>query len=760
MIKKLIIGLGMALLPCVSYASHLYTTNANNIQLGILPNERLDSSSVTLQGNDINIHSTIAIITSRLDSIDTSSSSLGTSLDANWISTLATYTYVTTLQSAIATDTTTLKTRIDGHDLFRSSASVALDYSSRTAEAYNIFYPTGQAKIDGLELFKSTGQLKIESWNLAKSTVELGVRGWNLFSTTGTQKIESWELSKSTISSRITGIEGALVTGALTPSATFQATQTGAFAEFFSTICAWRQNEGQGVLSMSSSGTFAILPNRVDGRFLISTDSLNFFSTPSVASNMYWASCISGNGKYGLVGGNGTPILLSSNYLLTWGSAGTPDDDTYGKCGMSYDGSTIAYTADGSYIKISTNYGVSWADRGISTTWRGVTVSSDGMHMIAGANSGQFYQSEDGGQTWTKATVAGGTYWGGAISGNGQYRLTGQDSASGRLLKSNDFGVTYTTDSFGNDNYESFAMDYSGQYQLAGTNDKLLYSEDFGEHFAQVTGIPSINYGRNLAISGDGSKILTGRGTDATKVTNYSSGTVFNYIGGGNIGLNTTNPSSKFEVINGSITVWGVNSGLAIRDAFGNTDFTVLNNGRVGIGVSNPSYSLHLLGIPFSASGYTAWSVASDIRLKKDEYDYTELALPKIMKLNPIKFKYNEKFYSEMGIKDSKESKEILGFSAQEVSEVYPSWVSLKPLKNPSVETKKETSYDVYISSTGKTEKITVPVVEEVEDTKYFSLNTSDLQIELTKAVQEQYLLFQEFKSAFCEEHPLNRLCK
>jgi hypothetical protein len=168
MIKKLIMGFGMALLPCFSYASHLYTTNANNIQIGTLDSERLDHSSVAFK-DELKVAS--GSLSLRLDHVAIDTTTLKTRID-NLDSSTAT---LTNRLNAVATDTSTLKTRSDNFDTWLA---------------------TSDAKIQGLELFKSTGQSKIDSWALSQSTiskkfdllnrstemVRIDIVGWNQFS--------------------------------------------------------------------------------------------------------------------------------------------------------------------------------------------------------------------------------------------------------------------------------------------------------------------------------------------------------------------------------------------------------------------------------------------------------------------------------------------------------------------------------------------------------------------------------------------------
>lgn len=56
----------------------------------------------------------------------------------------------------------------------------------------------------------------------------------------------------------------------------------------------------------------------------------------------------------------------------------------------------------------------------------------------------------------------------------------------------------------------------------------------------------------------------------------------------GNVGVNTSTPSSLFEVKDGSITVRGTNAGLAV----GGNNFIVTTGGNVGVGTGNPDFEL------------------------------------------------------------------------------------------------------------------------------------------------------------------------
>lgn len=90
---------------------------------------------------------------------------------------------------------------------------------------------------------------------------------------------------------------------------------------------------------------------------------------------------------------------------------------------------------------------------------------------------------------------------------------------------------------------------------------------------------------------------------------------------GGNVGIGTANPSSKFEVFNGSISVKGANAGISINgspvltSASGAVDVTGSTQtksgglnvaGRVGIGTTNPSSKFDIDNGSITIRGYGA----------------------------------------------------------------------------------------------------------------------------------------------------------
>ena len=129
--------------------------------------------------------------------------------------------------------------------------------------------------------------------------------------------------------------------------------------------------------------------------------------------------------------------------------------------------------------------------------------------------------------------------------------------------------------------------------------------------------------------------------------------------------------------------------------------FNIFGSGNVVIGqTSDPGYKLALNGQP-GANGYTAWTNYSDARLKENitDLDSTNV-LSKISSLRPVTFNYNEL----SGYDEETRSRRISGFIAQELQEVFPEMVG----------------------------------TIKINDTEYYDTNTSNLQLYLVKAIQEQ----------------------
>ncbi len=90
---------------------------------------------------------------------------------------------------------------------------------------------------------------------------------------------------------------------------------------------------------------------------------------------------------------------------------------------------------------------------------------------------------------------------------------------------------------------------------------------------------------------------------------------------------------------------------------------SAINNTNVGIGTHATAYRLHVNG-DAAKPGSSAWTVASDKRLKQDVKDFED-GLDVLRKMRPVQYKYN-------GKADMPTGKEFIGVIAQEVEAVAP----------------------------------------------------------------------------------------
>jgi hypothetical protein len=146
--------------------------------------------------------------------------------------------------------------------------------------------------------------------------------------------------------------------------------------------------------------------------------------------------------------------------------------------------------------------------------------------------------------------------------------------------------------------------------------------------------------------------------------------------------------------------------------------------GNLGIGRSPTAYKLEVEGDAGKTSGGTAWSVASDSRLKNIHGKY-EYGLDEVMKLNTVRFSYKKDNALDLPAGTNE-----IGFIAQEVKEVIPDSVVLRD----------HGYYDLNIHP------INVALVNAVQELKQ---EKDDLQKELDSL--KKYLCAQDSKADFCD---------
>jgi len=139
--------------------------------------------------------------------------------------------------------------------------------------------------------------------------------------------------------------------------------------------------------------------------------------------------------------------------------------------------------------------------------------------------------------------------------------------------------------------------------------------------------------------------------------------------------------------------------------------------GDVGIGTATPGYALTVAGTAWVTSG--SWS-GSDARWKKNVSTLsTTSSLDKILKLNPVTYKWKTDEYPDMNFSDSTQ----LGFIAQDVENI-------------------------------------IPEVVTTDNNGYKGISYEKIVPVLTSAVQEQQKEIEQLKTIVCADHPLTEACK
>ncbi|HCY41782.1 MAG TPA: hypothetical protein DHV48_10565 [Prolixibacteraceae bacterium] len=150
---------------------------------------------------------------------------------------------------------------------------------------------------------------------------------------------------------------------------------------------------------------------------------------------------VSSNGQYMVVVSNWGAFVSSdygSNWTLVSSGLGS-------KCAISSSGQYIVtgFTT-ATYMRVSTNYGVSFNSVGDTAIINDVDCSSSGMYQLA-SGSGYMRVSSNYGTSWTNIYYPGVSFIGVALSSSGKYQKA--VGANNFIYESNDFGLTWNVTS-------------------------------------------------------------------------------------------------------------------------------------------------------------------------------------------------------------------------------------------------------------------------------------------------------------------------
>ena len=237
----------------------------------------------------------------------------------------------------------------------------------------------------------------------------------------------------------------------------------------------------------------------------------------------------------------GNYIYTSTDYGATWTKKNSPEPRVAGLGRLS----SIVSSSDGTKLLstnllnlyTSTDSGTTWTKRAHPTRWGGIASSSDGTKLVAGEGNGSIYTSTNSGETWTQR-IDGSTsgYWKAfASSADGTKLVTATvgGSEGGSIYYSINSGVSWIQSSAGAGRWPAFASSSDGskiftsrggRYYNSTDGGKIITSNNYGANWQELTGGIGNGNWDSIAISSDGSKLLTGNSTGGYIYTSKDSG--------------------------------------------------------------------------------------------------------------------------------------------------------------------------------------------------------------------------------------------
>lgn len=253
--------------------------------------------------------------------------------------------------------------------------------------------------------------------------------------------------------------------------------------------------------------------------------------------SMFWCSlALSSSGQYVGAVSNGNisynsagSVYISSDYASTWSIVTSVPSNSWTFITLSSNGQYMVIVGGGgnvpeanytvgsqSYIYTSSNYGISWNQTAIQSSWSGVASDSSGRRIVALATSG-IYVSSDYGQTWSVSSPSSNNQV--ASSATGQYLISSNYSTvlnnpNAGLFISSSYGATWSiwlpivNGQPVKQTWFGVTSSSSGQYMYAGQVDcgNIYVSSNYGQTFAQTslqnaswTGITTDSTGQLLA---------------------------------------------------------------------------------------------------------------------------------------------------------------------------------------------------------------------------------------------------------------------
>ncbi len=289
-------------------------------------------------------------------------------------------------------------------------------------------------------------------------------------------------------------------------------------------------------------------------------------------------------------------LWLSSDSGATWASQ--EDLSSYfNYLSLTADGMKIVAGAFGKYIRVSTDFGTTWDE--FTKKADCLSYSPDGSLLIISSYNGTSYDlfvSEDDGEYWTDyedmtwpAKVLAPT-----SDGNTIYATKGNTHGFAKVSENK--GADWTDiKNIGRRDWTDVAISpEDGQFQAAlfddGSEGILFLSDDFGSSWTENTALPSSTW-RNVSLSNDGQTILI-TGEEKTKLALSSDG--------GQSWSDTT-LESEYDDWQGQAVSSDGNTLLALQD-YG-SPFISLDGGSSWSTISGPADGLHWTAAAVSRDG-------------------------------------------------------------------------------------------------------------------------------------------------------------